>query len=1003
MNIVIHIYPNVGESWAVTSPVAGISVPHHIILPVGRNPSTASEGTVIYGLLLDIGNIDRKVEILESRGLETDSKFIGVGGIAKTSDVDITLNNYDDFLDPDLFFGRTVKITVLSDGETSLNYNDEDCILTGYVSEVALQSSKELIFTIADSAIKRLHTPIGTEVKEDTIVPITYGVFDNVESLGVYKDDEILIDTEECKSISAVKVYDSSLDTFYSLDITPKMDPAGTKLQFYPVEDQDAMVSINELLADTRYLAIYNPFRRAYLLETTESLTKGDVYTYTVGATVVRIMFLLDKEGYQVFDDPYSHMYAQNNETTFPLPPATGTLTRYSGTGPETITYSFRSETLPRPLTYEADEYTEKVNYAESRDTLASQANRALLKIDSEIIQLANWVSDTVSEYNAYNYTAYRIIRGVNGTTATSHTMFKICSLVKDPDDTTKSLFSASENKQYLFGGLFKAERASGFSEYHDPEPSETSGSLSNYTVIGNPNNVGNSTGFSIQLIRAVDNKRNEDQMVFEIKLPSPGFEGIVQDMFFYGKVEFDFSLPFPAAAGEHNHMCFHIGKGGIKTPNLFNLANDPESIGYYKNDVSSVYVPGGLYYLPSNYPALHLSELTERSLYEGLPLLAISAESGSYYHFIAYEIWDRDLSIYNAPIRKWFDNTVAGRNPLKCFSLKNRGEQTKDGCIGNLSELGSAKYFLCCTSQAGAIRSDPVVQRINISDIGLYILFSCPLGSNDLWLNCQGRTTTSGIVITRPAYILQDLFYKEYGFSLVTAESSPNVNTTLNLTGPKQDFFNKYEAFCKMHGLIVSTNNLGNLIISHCFTDSYNSVTEITDAEILPENWTQSWSKADSLATKLILKYCYRKASEKFLNILESEIDNICLQEDKDVLLENQFIATEADANFLLTHFAEFLKRPIREINIEVLSGYRQIGTWYSLNTVLIPRTKDNIYLLVGTVDVLPVNREPYTKLTLLELVRPSAVSTAFSPDIIETSEGEINETNSSDTIIEF
>lgn len=1003
MNVAIFIYPNSGESWATTSPISGVAVPNHLIFPVGKSPSTSTSGTVVFGKLLDISPRSSEAKLLDNRGLE-DNTFSGVGGIALSSDFTITLSNLDDAIDPYMLLGRTVKVAMFFSSATDLVITT-NCRFVGYISDID-KSTKTIVLTISDILNRILHKEVGSEVKDGEIYPINYGTFDNTEMKGVFDgnsiESSIIVDLEELDSVTDLCVYDDKLDTFYKITDSTLLDSTNTKVPIESILNYAVSMGLG-VDSSADLIKIYNPSYRAYLpTSSITNLTVGDLYRVqpTSGLDIV-IKFISETDGYLVFED-------LDDDDNFPIP-ASGTLNLFSGYGPASITYAFRSEVISPYLDYEKDEtgrWTGSTPVPDTGNSLTTLASPCFIKVEAEIIQLLSQGVETKyvgATYQRYTYTEYECYRGANGTTAAAHLIYvEVTPLTqKDSSLITKDQPTyLMNNNKWLFEHVFEPENLSGLGylrslDETSQEDVEVCDIFSN-TLIDLVSSS-KSGGVVITCNELVSTRYHYG---FDLVFPEIGIEGTIVNMYMYGKYEISFSNLSDSVACT---CLIDVCKGGYPVPGTFTYPND--IIGGRVRHPNNIVSTDGTNWVVSDYPTLNTCSVVSPGVFSSsLPFF-----SQIFNHL------SRRTSDGAGPVVEnrysHFDNTVSGRNNIKEFSLRSLtmvGLSSIDGSISSLSSLNSTRYFISLYGSCGAVGSGVDTKMVfDMASIGIRINFFVDLANTEIWLRGTGRVDGSSNIIESPELVLKDLLETEYDLT-VTAETYPATGskTTFCHYGEKRDLFSTIDAFCKQHGLVLFQDSDGTARITNCLIPQTPYTDIVGNDLILPEDWEQTYSKVDSLITSLVHKYRRRKTSDEYLlEDVSGSYTNIYMEDTNVVTLKNNFLTDTATCEYLTEELLNFYRRPIRELKINVIvakdseetaASYR-IGKWYLIDSSIIPNASGKVYFLAGVDEQLPISEtQPYIRLTLLELVLDSSESPAFG--ILEEGEGGIIESSDFD-----
>lgn len=1009
MYTMIAIYPNTNDDWVNNSPFSGSSLTRDAFV-VGTVASDNFTDTFqrVPGLLTNVGSVSRSIEILgRYSGIsKQERKLSGVGGLAKTSDFTFKLQNTEHIVKPLRLMGRRVEVYVNINGDV-LSTSGNTMIFKGSIEKVS-PSQTSFDFTCRGDFQRMKEMELGvlsdteSDVYTSKILPITYGDFTDKSAympavLNKKQTEvaELNFDSLQLKQIDSLWCYDTENHVGYKANFD-------SNSWISEVRNKVSTLKRSRLLwhgGSGSNITLWNPCTVAMeFLEDASSVTVANYPTQE--GTVYKDA---DGAGYEVLE------IISNNIILFTtIPPRTeqvngSILTKYSGTGPSTLTVVVSSGTMDPDFVVDGDEE----DYSSSDTTLISEKPRTqIIKVDNEYIRVLSLRARYISSPSmTYAYTTAWVDRGILGSTEASH---EDGTLVYWADSSNSDVWHM-EHEFYPVGvrSFHCIEQENEFSAQLDSSIFNKDAFVEKLTVMNRnrwtskDNNLTSEDVFNISL--NLENLPASGVLyVIDLEFPKVALDSEVSDVFLIGGFQTKTSL----RVGERSFIGLVKGDGRI--PFVPTTTTEEDYIEHGITDWDIWYIS-----LVNTRTAGHLlktpisengaSPYDKKWDYLGRvagrrPLLSPALSS----YFGEEDPLMSDFCNYSESVRS--ETGFFNHYTLDAYSLRGHEDFPEhDALITTLSDLEKTRWLLVCGSKWVSYTVGGVTTW-RILAPGLLIRFTVDPEQVRFWARGMGRVFDSAIsyfqgvageLIENPAEIIEDVLRREVG---TTELDSDSFNATITEREEWKNSFSHYddvitaerllEPICKQNGLILSEKSDGSLRLTSLIPPSqWGSFTTVGDESFLLTNnnrpdYKDSYSEVSNLITEFTAydQIIYSEGETVFARVSTSEsLGNVSsmLVEAQDIVRISQPATMEFNSirdlstiwkasNLICSYHTKCFREVELKCTIDNLNI--NVGDWIKVSSVIIPCLEDKV-ALVESVTIQPScgGTEPWVKIKVL------------------------------------
>ena len=1003
MYTMIAIYPNTNDDWVNNSPFSGSSLTRDAFV-VGTVASDNFTDTFqrVPGLLTDVGSVSRSIEILgRYSGIsKQERKLSGVGGLAKTSDFTFKLQNTEHVVKPLRLMGRRVEVYININGDV-LSTSGNTMIFKGSIEKVS-PSQTSFDFTCRGDFQRMKEIELGvlsdteSDIYTSKILPITYGDFTDKSAYMPAVLSKKQTEVSELK-IDSVKL--KQLDSLYCYDVE-------NHKEYKAAFDSDSWVNNDTNTISTlkrsrlrwvggsgSNIMLWNPWTVA--MEFLEDASSVTVSNYPTQGTVYQDA---DGDGYEVLE------IISNNIILFTTNPLRteqvngSILTKYSGTGPSTLTVVVSSGTMDPDFAVDGNEE----DYLSSDTTLISEKPRTqLVKVDSEYVRVLALPSHAlVVPSNTYAYTDARVDRGALDSTEATHADG---TLLYWADAKAADVWQM-EHEFYptAVRSLHCIEKVG---HYQDYLGSAKKNNLDKLTIMARKgwNSQTQELLESDIFELSLDREEGNGGVLFAIDLdfPKVSLSGEITDIFLLGGFR-------TVVVGEYGASFMGLVKGEGKIPtipdrifssfvNLEYPIDDYDGEQYLLNCVTA----GQLLKAPISgerwdFLGRRLNKPPLLSPSIGYCKPAIGGSAGWTPGFAA------SLGFSTYPLY-----TFGYANTFKQDSYSLKGHSSfpeHNAFITSLSDLEKTRWLLVFGGLWGGNEEADKYLWWTVLAPGLLIRFTVDPEQVRFWAKGMGRVFDSAIsyfqgiageLIENPAEIIEDLLRREVG---TTELDSDSFNATITERKEWKNSFSYYddvitaerllEPICKQNGLILSEKSDGSLRLTSLIPPSQwgDFVTILMDGSFLLNNnrpdYKDSYSEVSNLITEFTAydQIIYPEGEAVFARVSTSEsLGNVSsmLVEAQDIIRVPQpatmefntirDLATVQKASDIICSYHTKCFREV-EVKCTIDNLNINVGDWIKVSSVIIPDLYDKIGL-VESVTIQPScgGTEPWVKIKAL------------------------------------
>lgn len=929
----IAILPNTNDDWETDSPFSTLLDSGQLGYILSNiTDSDLVDYKLISSKLLDLSTINHSIDIFSGSNKELSGKVkvSGIGGIADSGDFSFTIEKTNiNFIG---LIGRQVKVVLDLTNEklTDIGESGVNIVSVGKINGV--KPGKFDIEIVCRGLLNQYkNREIGTitnyesEVYKSKIIPLMYGdltdshAFSPVAlntNIGNFPD--IIIDSQSLESIDEVVFWDNDTKTSISHNDLTKIGINVNKNQISLAKPTDITLLYSRNNSDTDIYYV-DPPKIAFSFSATPSpaLDTTSFYYFDMGSYNVGYKFLEIKDGYYVFTCPASSW----------LPTSySGTLTKVSGTGPSTLTFTWHSELLDDVIIFEqSGQNSETVPIVDS-----ARPQALILKIDSEYMLCYHKViyQETDSGVNRYSNTRIEVCRGYNGSTAASHSAGAEISI-------TNGNLSASK---WNFWFTMWVCGVSGF--YNDDADGElvlTSGDLDELTQMYRLGSAGDEVVFT-----ATNTGVNDNIMYIDLIFPKMSVEASVIEAYMLGSYEvlldennphvnMNASIAVQSGGSKCIEGLAYLYTGsGAGTYWLYGAG-----IGYHKK----VFYSGGTWNIPFK---------NDTGVNRTLSALSFGVSD-------AVDV-----------IQFYFDSSVDGTD---CYSLKNlieqvNGEYYRDIELGTLATLcNSARLTL--KLQFHNSNTTEVSAEFHIANPGLLLNIEINPLESEVFVKGVGRDA-----LETPNDILCDILDRELDFTNihdVVSTLRDSWEMAFTIYGNPIHFDEIAQKVCQQSGMILADDLDGKFVLATLdIPASLSGLTQFSDSDILlgSDNlptYTEEYTTIDRLITDIDVNYQFNipgdfygsvRKSASISNISTYLTDALNITEiDQKATLDLDYIRDTNSVDYLVQLMVKYMTTPLRVLTLNLtIDNYNlYLGQWVKLNTSTISGTSGHPYLVVG------------------------------------------------------
>jgi hypothetical protein len=868
----------------------------------------------------------------------------GVGGVAKSSDMEITLAITG--ITASGLIGRAAKVFIGSGSALSESAN---CILSGSVFDID-KSKNSLSFNIRgnsqlwDAEIGQLSGSTN-DLYKSKITPITYGDFsDSAGFMPMVLTDEfsnspqLKTSARELSEITDVVCWDEegkvAYQAFHGSNIVISAD--NTILTLAASSD----VKVVEATGTVSSIKIWNPRKVIMSLDGEPSLDTTSVYHITGDSDPFhKFRFIEVSGGFYIF--------AVVRDWTTLGGVSSGELTKDSGTGDATIDFTWISN--PQPDSFYLEGAFEE--YPDVTDSLIGIIPKpCVIKIDSEQI-LVHYMVDRTDSDVGYEYTECLCVRGYNGSTSANHA---IDAPVFYSDQVTGS--------KWLVKHTFFPSDLSGitFLTFSKPGVELWYSDYARYTDFSTLGNLVAAYKNKLILPQKYSGALDDYEATITLDAAGAADDSLIGDaLLLIGLVFPKISVQGDIAAmymqGSYNVIATNVGDyqlgigisvGPRPIPQFVDSSDDADVLG----------TCGSYRKKPWNSEEVTLIE-----------------EGGLANRSVVFGLQDKIISLDAA--RGWDDEDT--------FTL-DHSDLKRNGLLSKLDELNTQRITLACLGSWQY--SKPIGKVVwNIAAPGILIYFYVDPTKNVFWARGKGVVDGTSTLIENPVYVIKDLLSEEGVVpvgSIETPASSISERAgwkvALSLHEDPVQAQEVLEQISREHGLIIMETNSGELSIKTLDIPSRASVDHlINNYNILGDgseiSWVESYTSTDYLITEIEAKY-KKRLTDKVYTATEADTYTVeSLDLDRKAVLSLETIRDRTTVQNLLGLMESYYTQPMRvgELVVDLSKWEIEVGDWVGLTSdTYIPNVSTKVFLVLETELTPPcLDNEPGLKLTLLEV----------------------------------
>lgn len=1017
MYTAIYIQPNNNDDWTTAegSPFNGYTLEaDQLGFVLGTsNVSVSTDYVLVPTKLVDIEEIQRDVDIFRkssSRILEGKQQITGVGGIAKSGDFVFVLENVTDTIDQFKLLGRSVIATINLDSNSIDNISSDDIVFKGKVFNME-PDKKGLAFTVRSQLQMLKDSIIGDSLSNAennyaNIDPVVYGDLTDADAFAPLKyagediREGLSVGNRAIQEITNLVVYDKESDSSLGSAV-PLIEDSGV-VRIAKNEPDLYTKSDVDIQAEDTEIWIYDPELISFKLDSNpDDLTPK----YEGGSSVYkdsldqRYVFFGIREGYYLFTTPDPEHYSE--------PSKSGTLTYVEGSGPSTLDYSWFSSRLPSKI-----DITDE-NYPNSADSyIDAKSDPIVLSINDEKVFVKYVIKHQYEDTDGYCYqhTAISVIRGYDGTTATSHG-----SIGHNSHNTIPVYFDKEETnpvhwifKHRLFPNRLNRIGAVGHDGAEDTEPIDDD-------LIDFRNDA-----FTIDNVASLfpksDGSLHDDPCVVTFNQPH------TYDKFYILLVELNFSSPFQSSFNLEDVFVQGTYEVGSSLSSLdYSLRG---SIGWWAGGLplalDDLEIPHAWGTSIKIYSSGFLGCFVKQ-LHSSQEFLVVGEKPGTALAGIVFNNTGWDDSLY-------FNNVIG---------FKTADEKTFNLKIKDLSLLEDERYHtlpikstgdfedlrLCLAFKAENPSSD-LSATINyyVNNPSLLLYFRVDPTKVKFWWRGKGRYV-SNTLIENPSLVLGDILHNELNIDSSDIDSISfnevedariNWRIAFSLSEEPIRFGDLAQKICEQSGTLLAEDSQGRVTLSDLrppsSTDGLRSIdTILFDEGANIADWEEEFSAIDKIFTDLTTYYRHNVISNKFaqalskddvsgLTTLLNRAKNI-IDKEKKAVLRLDYVRDAETASYVANLAGVYNSIPIRFLTFTCPLEYKDFrqGEWVVINSPYITKALGKIYCIIeSTIQPGYLDVDPYVKIKVFEV--PDYLSDDIIQEVPESDSLAWSETDTSD-----
>jgi len=1035
----VAIFPNANDDWSATSPFSGYNLSGgKTALAIGTLDSDTFTNFVrVPSKLLSISNIDKGINIFEGNkhDLKVSKEILGVGGVAMTGSFSIEFENSNRTIMTSNLIGRTISLWVANGTAMSDTTADKEVLFTGKIYSIDDSGRVGLKIEVRSNLSlwdKEIGTPTESEstIYNSKIIPMVYGDFsDDFAYVPIVMDKDfrnfaqLFLDERKLNEVLNFYCWDKDSKVAY-------LATNGNDSVLNTDNNRITMYSDNDLYLVDATIAIADWFKTSYFPITLWNppyvifAISGTVTTEPVGHTIVATgTVYYDAEG-----NMYEFLYMTSTYYVFTArsedyiySELSGTLTKHSGTGDSSLTFTWHSAVRDPHLFFESAEEVYNSVLVSS-----AKAEQILIQVEDEKMLL---VTDFTTECVAvagkngyYEKSSTHAYRGYDGTSAVVHaalsSVYEVNGKIKGSKWLVKHKFISTGFAGFSTSmrGTYKVAFEGTNAFVDDWAALEENFISANDFITVARSGDGYVIGLPIRRYWNVTTFGSLGSAILALDLlfPTVNISGEVLDIFVIGGIAFQ-SKDFTQTYGlQHTAATACIVKGGSLKPHI-----------YVKQESTSRRTAGTLRVVSADYTS------STGFAMEGLGRWALQPEDYLFQrmNYLADTIFPDDVGcflfesrgqgfrgFYTPDYLPLTDPLYAAKYPQlssdESFSLSH-SDLEYDGVFGNINQLGTQRYALCiCEGFQVKYGSQVWSGLINdtllttIKEIGFLIHFYVDPVETPFYTKVYGREfdaavsyfdeTASGM-IENAADVIEDILRREVG--LTDAELD---ETSFDAVRPLRDTWKLATVIqgepvlltqllnniAREFGLIVYETREGKIGLNTLDVPAATgSLREILDSELVTEDekvvFQEEYTSLSSLFTGVNVNYARNHADDSYgYNAQTDAIEDLTqLLADTEDFTDEAVSATinfegirdSLTANQSVYLIALYHKAPLRKLTISgILSLYDvDVGDWVYFDTATyIPGTGSKVYLVINSNLTLPLfGAFPNVTLELIEM----------------------------------
>ena len=997
----IVIYPNSNDNWVAAppfeTPLGASDVAY--LLP-NRADLSVSTWVTISGVLTSVGAIQSDVNIFsgKSRVVEDVSYIKSIGGVAKSPEVTLTLDNTHRTITPYKLIGRKLEILV---GETSLNGK----VFSGRIYSAS--GSNRSLQVVVRGNLSYWDKNIGSIISDTgaagagKILPIQYGDLTDSNAYMPVNSAEgsLLLDSKGVSSVEKIKIWDANLKNYWEND-----NVAVNQNKLKMVSLIDHALFYEDVDSGAYNIKVYNPPLVGLKFSTTvdtsswvslyENIAGQPKQSTTflcsipdTGFVLLNFAYLDEDTGFIYFSSlGYAPLAGRvislvGGALTLLVKETTGTLVQ-----PINVS-DYRDPLIPVSSDYNRtflrglkDQLVADPLALSSVTYPSTKSEAVVLKVDDEemLVTGEELVCDA-GYYNEYKYSIFQVHRGYNGTEKATHARKAPLYEVGDSENEKLTIFASTdvycERVEQVITDSVALVDSGKFDDFTNLGKLTTrDGNLHTGVVYyTSPQNSAAAGDFAIT---------GGNFAIINFRLPDPSVKGTVYRSYLLGEYSIDASDFYIKNAASLKGGSFYItliaGDHTIFLPQYLTYGNAPE-FGKLSCPVNSAVTF-------SKFKGMRLGTDPTAAIY-GLSFLQESGqEIYPFFNSLACvevnSVFDALTNpqmlqagfLRNHPLSVNYSDTfgLLSREPVdpsdtcevtqgytlttrSSFPLITGDTVNSPGLPSELSSFSShaIALMMVCKEGNGATQGGVV---FNFTAPVFRVYANIDINREDILVSGKGRIFDPSLTyicpgsgaIENPVAVIEDIARREVG--LVDADfDSYEVEKAFNLSNGLRAAFSLYDNpvklstllqdICQEFNLVVS-ENAGQLVVTYLSNSETPRVIENKHILLSGDKavWSDSYSNLDNIITSILPKYQKRITDDVFVSGEEVPIQgaNSYLETDKPSVIEFEKVRDSSTVASVIEVLSRFRSKPVRTLTLNTDLTYYdvKIGTWVAFES---------------------------------------------------------------------